>query len=614
MKKLLTLAFVCLAYATSFGQNVPQGIAYQAVAVKDGAYSVAGQNPQAIYWSNKDIKVRFTIFDKYPNGSSQYSEVHTTSTDEYGVFNLIIGQGSDLSGDFTTIPWELGDAHLQVEIDFENTDIFILTALEKFWSVPYAFVTNEGISYQTLDSLNKALKAEIAALRSGDQDTVVGNEIQQLSLNNDTISLSNGGGKVALISAWLTEGDTTSTFNHVGIGSKSTYPGVELILKDGVFASQVIETTGPTTDAELWLKNPTGTWRMHGDQSDANKLKFGLWTDYSEVGGSNIFTESMTIDTLGRVGVGSGVNFKEAFNVHHLDSAFLQIETGGNNKAGIVMGELDGARGGRIIVDGDNTNNLIFQVTDDKGQSSGQIPEYVDVMHMPYSPASQVGNVGIGTANPSSSLHINSTSSKTGLLIENTGTTSAKIVLNQAGSANGQAYYLVSRNDGNFVIGNASNGIADQFILDSLGNVGIRTKSTTHSLEVLGSGIGGSHALKLKRNRNKPNFGVRFDFNLLNSLNEDTKYGAIIGSIKDSAAGAEFGFLSFQVADGSGTWSDGYIQERLRIEADRVTIRNLMRLQPLSVPPASPLEGDIYMNRVSHKLMVYDGTTWQACW
>ena len=137
MKKLLTLALICLAYATSFGQNVPQGIAYQAVAVKDGAYSVAGQNPQAIYWSNKDIKVRFTIFDKYPNGSSQYSEVHTTSTDDYGVFNLIIGQGSGLSGDFTTIPWELGDAHLQVEIDFENTNKYVLSVIEKFWSVPF---------------------------------------------------------------------------------------------------------------------------------------------------------------------------------------------------------------------------------------------------------------------------------------------------------------------------------------------------------------------------------------------------------------------------------------------------------------------------------------------
>jgi hypothetical protein len=443
MKTVITLALVCLAYATSFGQNVPQGIAYQAVAVKDGAYSVAGQNPQAIYWSNKEIKVRFTIFDTYPNGSSQYSEVHTTSTDEYGVFNLIIGQGSGLSGDFTTIPWELGDAHLQVEIDFENTNKYVLSVIEKFWSVPFA-------------------------LNSRSADTLLGVYKETDPIFNSSIAKG------------ITSNDTTYWNNKLDSYTET----------DPIFNSSIAKGI-TSTDTTYWNNKP---WLTEGDTT---------WT----------------------------------FN-----------------------------------------------------------------------------QVGIGTANPSSSLHINSTSSKTGLLIENTGTTSAKIVLNQAGSANGQAYYLVSRNDGNFVIGNASNGIADQFILDSLGNVGIRTKSTTHSLEVLGSGIGGSHALKLKRNRNKPNFGVRFDFNLLNSLNEDTKYGTIIGSIKDSAAGAEFGFLSFQVADGSGTWSDGYIQERLRIETDRVTVKNLMRLQSLSVPPASPLEVDIYMNRVSHKLMVYDGTTWQACW
>jgi hypothetical protein len=510
----------------------------------------------------------------------------------------------------------LGTAHLQVEIDFDNDDNYTVTSFERFWSVPYAFVSkkdesinidsaiqalndkitylknrdqdtvigNEGITYKTIDSLNQVLQNKIDALRANDLDTVVGNEIQQLSMNNDTISLSNGGGKVALVSAWLTEGDTTSTFNQVGIGSKSTYSGVELILKDGVFASQVIETTGPTTDAELWLKNPTGTWRMHGDQSDANKLKFGLWTDYSEVGGSNIFTESMTIDTLGRIGVGSGVNFKEAFNLHHRDSAFLQIETSGNNKAGIVIGELDGARGGRIIVDGYKTNNLIFQVTDDKGQSSGQIPEYVDVMHMPYFPGSQVGNVGIGTASPTASLHINSNSSKTGLKIENTDSaTSAKIVLNQVGSPNGQAYYLVSRGDGDFVIGNASNGIADQFVLDSLGRVGIGTNNPTHSLEVVGSGYGGSQALKLKRDRNIPNYGVRLDFNLLNSKKEDTRYGSIIGSIADSTAGAEKGFLSFGVANGSGTWSNGYTEERLRIETDKIITFN-----PVGIGISSP--------------------------
>ncbi|MDB9883434.1 hypothetical protein OAD66_09910 [Bacteroidia bacterium] len=225
MKKLLTLALVCLAYATSFGQNVPQGIAYQAVAVKDGAYSVAGQNPQAIYWSNKEIKVRFTIFDKYPNGSSQYSEVHTTSTDEYGVFNLIIGQGSGLSGDFTTIPWELGDAHLQVEIDFENTNTFTLTALEKFWSVPYAFISNETDA-SSIDSAIQALNDKITYLKDRDQDTVVGNELQTLSVTGDSVTISDGNTVVINHPANL-DNDSTNEIQSL------TIKGDSLSISDG---------------------------------------------------------------------------------------------------------------------------------------------------------------------------------------------------------------------------------------------------------------------------------------------------------------------------------------------------------------------------------------------
>jgi len=282
MKHIIIVAIICLTYHfTAQGQNVPQGIAYQAAPVKDGSYSVAGQNPGAIYWANKDIKVRFTIFEKYPNGSSQYTELHEVTTDDYGVFNVIIGQGMAMSGDFENIPWELGTAHLQVEIDFENTNTFTLTSLERFWSVPYAFATNqtegsnvdsalsdlnnkydylrnrdkdtvignEGISYQTLDSINKALQVQIAAIRSSDKDTIIGNELQMLSLKedsltisdgntviikhpenfdndstneiqtislaNDTISLSNGGGKVALsrIKSYLNENGGSSKSN-----------------------------------------------------------------------------------------------------------------------------------------------------------------------------------------------------------------------------------------------------------------------------------------------------------------------------------------------------------------------------------------------------------------
>jgi hypothetical protein len=43
-------------------------------------------------------------------------------------------------------------------------------------------------------------------------------------------------------------------------------------------------------------------------------------------------------------------------------------------------------------------------------------------------------------------------------------------------------------------------------------------------------------------------------------------------------------------------------------------INDAMRVQPRSTAPSSPAEGDIYMDSSAHKLMVYDGNAWQACW
>ena len=42
-------------------------------------------------------------------------------------------------------------------------------------------------------------------------------------------------------------------------------------------------------------------------------------------------------------------------------------------------------------------------------------------------------------------------------------------------------------------------------------------------------------------------------------------------------------------------------------------VTDVIRLEPTTAP-SSPSEGDIYMDSTTHKLMVYDGTDWQACW
>ena len=61
------------------------------------------------------------------------------------------------------------------------------------------------------------------------------------------------------------------------------------------------------------------------------------------------------------------------------------------------------------------------------------------------------------------------------------------------------------------------------------------------------------------------------------------------------------------VTDGSGqlSWTD--------VPAGKLHVTDVLRLKPSSTP-SSPSEGDMYMDSTTHKLMVYDGTTWQACW
>jgi hypothetical protein len=252
LKKIFLFFLTTIISFSSFAQNLPQGIAYQAVAVKEGPYSVAGENPQAIYWSNKEIKVRFTILDQYPNPTNIYQEFHPVTTDDYGVFNLIIGQGTVISGDFETIPWELGTAHLQVEIDFDNDDNYSVTSFERFWSVPYAFVSkkdestnidsalqalndkitylknrdhdtvigNEGITYKTIDSLYQVLQSKIDVLRANDLDTVVGNEIQTLAINGDSLSISDGNNVKIDFPANL-DNDTTNELQSLTINGDS---------------------------------------------------------------------------------------------------------------------------------------------------------------------------------------------------------------------------------------------------------------------------------------------------------------------------------------------------------------------------------------------------------
>lgn len=56
-------------------------------------------------------------------------------------------------------------------------------------------------------------------------------------------------------------------------------------------------------------------------------------------------------------------------------------------------------------------------------------------------------------------------------------------------------------------------------------------------------------------------------------------------------------------------------QPKLSISGYGVTtIYSIMKLNPRSSAPTNPEKGWIYFDDTTNKMMVYDGTTWQACW
>ena len=77
-------------------------------------------------------------------------------------------------------------------------------------------------------------------------------------------------------------------------------------------------------------------------------------------------------------------------------------------------------------------------------------------------------------------------------------------------------------------------------------------------------------------------------------------------------------YIANDIADSNvliyGDFSTKNVGINTTTPARNLHINDVMRLQPRATAPSGPGEGDIYMNSATHKLMVYDGSAWQACW
>jgi hypothetical protein len=142
MKKfiILTLAFASIFSFNAQQEAPPQGINYQAVAVDNTNKEIVGTDVAAKPVADKEIRVRFSILKTSETGALTYREVHLITTDAYGLFNTVIGQGiQDASPNaFNQIDWGTGYHFLKVEIDITGGTDYKDMGTQQLWSVPYA--------------------------------------------------------------------------------------------------------------------------------------------------------------------------------------------------------------------------------------------------------------------------------------------------------------------------------------------------------------------------------------------------------------------------------------------------------------------------------------------
>lgn len=158
--------FFCLAVILNIAhaQIPPQAFNYSAVA----------RDPAGVPIANSTIGLQMSILKTSVNGNIMYSENHVSTTDEFGLFNLVIGGGSVQSGSMNSIDWSSDNYFLRVGMDASGGTNFITMGTTQLLSVPYAL---------------HAKTAETVLSPGG------GNDNQQLSvsLTGDTLKLQNGG-------------------------------------------------------------------------------------------------------------------------------------------------------------------------------------------------------------------------------------------------------------------------------------------------------------------------------------------------------------------------------------------------------------------------------------
>jgi hypothetical protein len=485
MKKFITLT---LALASIFSFHAqqdapPQGINYQAVAIDNDGKEMVGVDLQGMPVREKEIRVRFSILKDTETGLLTYREQHLVTTDAYGLFNTVIGQGiEDASpNSFEQIDWGTGFHFLKVEIDITGGTEYKDMGTQQLWSVPYA------------------LYSKYAA--------AAGNGIEAVTDNGD-----------GTITFTYLDGSTYTTSPLTGLTGPQGDVGPQGPAgpsgQDGLSAYEIWLAEGNTgTEADFLAgitgpQGPQGAQGIQGPQgvqgpagaNGANGLDGNGITSTTDNGdGTFTFTYDdgstfTTSDLTGPQGVQgpqgiqgpAGVNGTNGLDGNGIasttdngDGTFTFIYDDGTT---FTTSDLTGPAGSQdawSLTGNAGTDPATNFIGTTDAQDWVVKTDNTERMRI-----TDNGNVGIGTSNP---IFTPQTPQSLFHVYEHNSTNYAARIQNGSGSGMGLLVRGSSGSGDPLLLHVQDNNLADRFVVRGLGNVGIGTATPNSKLEVNGA-------------------------------------------------------------------------------------------------------------------------------
>ena len=394
MKALITFLALTMLALSSIAQ-APEKMTYQAV-VRDANDNLL---------TNQFVSIRVGILKDGPSMTTVFQEIHTLSTNANGLMSFEIGTGAILTGAISAIDWSNGTFFVKTEIDPTGGSNYNIIAQSQLLSVPYALhakvaetansVTITGNEtafigwdkneaddfdgqYSSLSGAPNNVSAftNDAGYLTTEVDGSVTNELQALSMSNDTVFLSEGG---------FVQLPTGFDGQYSSLSGAPT--NVSAFANDAGYLTTEVDSS-VTNELQSLSLSGTDLSISNGNIVDLSPL---VDDEDWEVMGQNVVLDS------GNVGIGTNVPQKSLHIVSdNSNEGQIWIETTVQGGEATIGFETDSANIGIEWVAGVGAWNNSDDYTIAAGGSDEGVKMLVD----------RNGKVGIGTVSPSQKLDV----------------------------------------------------------------------------------------------------------------------------------------------------------------------------------------------------------------